>query len=196
MTLSKAASFDAIVIAGGKSSRLGVDKALVEVEGVRLLDRVLLAVRDAAEIAVVGPHRPAAADVQWCRERPPGGGPVAALAAGLAATRADVVVVLAVDLPFIAAAVPRLLAVRADTDAPVVALVDDTGQVNYLAAAWRRDALISALGSVGPVEGAPMRRLYADAAVVPLLDAGNWGADCDTMADIDDARARAANGAV
>src|SRR3712207_8857614 len=45
---------------------------------------VLAAVADAAQRIVVGPPQPAPADVLVVREEPPGGGPVAALRAGLA----------------------------------------------------------------------------------------------------------------
>lgn len=77
--------FAAVVLAGGRARRLsGVDKAGLRVAGRTLLGHVLVATADAEPVVVVGPERPAAG-VVWTREDPPGGGPVAALAAGLAA---------------------------------------------------------------------------------------------------------------
>ncbi|MDO5745813.1 MAG: NTP transferase domain-containing protein, partial [Micrococcaceae bacterium] len=54
--------FDAIIVAGGRGSRLGgVSKPLLEHRGETLLEHSLHAVRDAQAIAVVGGH--ALADV-------------------------------------------------------------------------------------------------------------------------------------
>jgi molybdopterin-guanine dinucleotide biosynthesis protein A len=80
-----------IVLAGGAARRLGgADKPALTVAGRSLLDGVLdrAAGLDPAGIVVVGPHRPTSAAVRWAREQPPGGGPLAALAAGLAAVPA------------------------------------------------------------------------------------------------------------
>jgi molybdopterin-guanine dinucleotide biosynthesis protein A len=79
-------------------------------------------------------------------EDPPGSGPVAALAAGLAALPdgpADVAV-LAADLPRITpAAVAALAAARGDAKDALA--VDDGGRVQYLAAVWDSAALAGAL---------------------------------------------------
>jgi molybdopterin-guanine dinucleotide biosynthesis protein A len=75
---------DAIVLAGGRGARLGgVDKADLVVGGQTLLERALAATAGANRTVVVGPRRPTSRPVTWAREHPPGGGPVAALAAGL-----------------------------------------------------------------------------------------------------------------
>nr|WP_107437407.1 DUF6457 domain-containing protein [Streptomyces qinglanensis] len=66
----------------------GADKPAVTVGGRPLLDRVLTACGDAAATVVVGPRRPTCRPVLWAREEPPGGGPLAALQAGLDALRA------------------------------------------------------------------------------------------------------------
>ena len=181
------AVYDAVVLAGGAARRLGgADKPGVEVGGVTLLQRTVAAVGDAATLVVVGPPRRIdGATVVWCREQPPGGGPVAALAAGLPATSATLVVVLAADLPWVAPAVPRLVAaVPADG---VAVLADADGRVNYLAAAWQRSALVAALARVQPT-GAAVRQLLAAVPTVLVADQGA-GRDCDTWSDITRARA-------
>ncbi|MFG3347695.1 DUF6457 domain-containing protein [Streptomyces sp. NPDC048018] len=77
-------AYDAIVLAGGAARRLGgADKPGVRVGGRPLLDRVLAGCRDAGRTVVVAEPRATARPVEWTREEPPGGGPVAALAAGL-----------------------------------------------------------------------------------------------------------------
>lgn len=138
----------AIVLAGGASRRLGTDKPEERVGGRRLLDIALTAVAAADPIVVVGPPRELPSRVVVVREDPPGSGPVAALAAGLAALPSDGadVVVLAADLPWIdPSAVAALAAARGD--APVALAVDDTGRPQYLTAVWDSAALAAAVAT-------------------------------------------------
>jgi molybdopterin-guanine dinucleotide biosynthesis protein A len=181
--------YDAIVLAGGSASRLGgAAKPQLVVAGQTLLDRAVAAVSAAQRIVVVGPDQPVAEAVLFCREDPPGGGPVAAIAAGLPHTGADVVVVLAADLPWIAPAIPLL--VRAVPAAGAAVLLDASGRANYLAAAWRRAALEHALAGIGAPAGAAARALVESITPVLVADQDGWGRDCDTWEDLADARSR------
>jgi molybdopterin-guanine dinucleotide biosynthesis protein A len=185
------AGFDAIVLAGGDARRLGgVDKPAQQVAGVPLLDRALAAVADARRIVVVGPRRAVTREVSWCREEPPGGGPVAAIAAALPQVRSDRVVVLAADLPWIAPAVAPLLAALEVRTAAV--LIDGEGRRNVLAAAWRVGALRDAVAALGSPAGRAARTLYQGVTVAEVPDVGGWGADCDTWEDLHAARHRPA----
>jgi molybdopterin-guanine dinucleotide biosynthesis protein A len=183
-------AFDAVILAGGSARRLGgADKPAVDVGGRTLLEHVVAAVSGAARIVVVGPPRPLPVDVTWCVEDPPGGGPVAAAAAGLGRTAEHVVLVLAADLPRLAPALPVLrAALAADPEAGVAVLVDAAGRVNHLAAAWRRDALRTALDRVGDPRGAPVRALTSVTGAVQVPDPDGWGRDCDTWDDVEAAR--------
>ncbi|MDQ0788095.1 NTP transferase domain-containing protein [Streptomyces sp. B3I8] len=142
-----AGAFDAVVLAGGAARRLGgADKPGVRVGGRALLDRVLSACADAAVTVVVADPRPTARPVRWACEEPPGGGPVAALDAGLRHTTAPVVVVLSADLPFLGmATVRRLTAALAASGAEGALLSDAEGRDQPLVAAYRADALRRAL---------------------------------------------------
>jgi len=184
--------YDAIVLAGGSACRLqGADKPQLDVGGVRLLDHVLAAVADARRKIVVGPRRAVPVPVLWRREDPPGGGPVAAIAAALDAVRADLVVVLAADLPEIAPAVPALQCKLSDNqDADVACLAGARGRRNYLAALWRAAALRRLVGQLDDPHGVPVRALFERAAVVDVPDAAGWGTDCDTWEELADARRR------
>jgi molybdopterin-guanine dinucleotide biosynthesis protein A len=185
--------WDALVLAGGQARRLaGADKPALLVGGRSLLDRAVAAVAAAGRVVVVGPRRPLDRDVEWCQEEPPGGGPVPAIAAGLARTDAGVVVVLAADLPYVAPAVPVLLRALADSGADVAMLADDTGRTNHLAAAWRRPALEAALAAVAQLHGAAVRSLLTNVTAVLVPDDAGWGRDCDTWDEL--AAARAAEG--
>jgi molybdopterin-guanine dinucleotide biosynthesis protein A len=178
---------EVVVLAGGSGARFGHDAA--GRDKVDLLLGVTLAGLPAWLPApwVAGPERAAAPapGLRWCREEPPGGGPVAGLAAALAGVRAPRVLVLAADMPRVGRAVPTLLAaLEADPGADVAVLVDATGRAQPLATAWRSAALRAALGSLGPPAGAPARGLLAGRAVVEVPD--TWGAalDVDTPADL------------
>jgi molybdopterin-guanine dinucleotide biosynthesis protein A len=182
--------YTAVVLAGGRAARLGGQaKPQLEVGGRTMLDSVLAAVEDADRRVVVGPAQPVPDDVIRVRERPPGGGPVAALRAGLPEVSTEVTVVLAGDLPFLTrAAIGQVLAAfRGDG----VLVVDDTGRDQLLLGAWRTSALReSVAGTTGPV---PLRRVLAPLAPARLRLTVPAGApppwlDCDTPADL--ARAR------
>jgi molybdopterin-guanine dinucleotide biosynthesis protein A len=188
--------FDAVILAGGRGARLGgVDKPSILLGDSTLLERVVAAVAAARVVVVVGSERPLAREVTWCLERPAGGGPVAAIAAGLAHARAEIVVVLAADLPWIAPAIRRLLTALADrpgADAAVV--VDSAGRRNHLAAAWRRAALNAALDRLASTQGAAARSLFEQGGVVEVADPAGDAADCDTWDDLEQARVRAESG--
>jgi molybdopterin-guanine dinucleotide biosynthesis protein A len=78
--------YAAVILAGGAARRLGgVSKPMLPVGGRSMLARVLAAVPDARPRVVVGPPELALPPgVLRAQEQPPGGGPVAATAAGLA----------------------------------------------------------------------------------------------------------------
>ncbi len=181
--------FDAIVLAGGSASRMGgADKPMLDVAGTPMLRLVLDAVLGARVRVVVGPVRDIAG-VTWCQESPPGGGPVAAITAALPRVGADVVVVLAADLPWIGPAIAPLRTAL-DRSGADVAMLSSGGRLNYLAAAWRRSALVAAVHGLDDAAGASMRRIVADARIVEVPDAGHWSEDCDTWTDLARAQQR------
>jgi molybdopterin-guanine dinucleotide biosynthesis protein A len=189
-------TYTAVVLAGGRAARLGGRaKPQLEVGGRAMLDTVPAAVADADRRVVVGPPQPVPSDVLLVREHPPGGGPVAALRAGLAPVDADVVAVLAGDLPFVAACLIGELRRRLTGDGILV--VDDAGRDQYLLGIWRTAALRAAVSDVaGPTS---LRRVIAPLTVRrwhPEPRPGEpppW-TDCDTPADLAHARLLAGPG--
>lgn len=179
--------YDAVVLAGGRARRLGgVDKASLVVGRRTLLEAVLGAVCEARTVVVVGPGRATSRPVTWAREDPPGGGPVAGLAAALPLVTAGSVVVLAADLPFVDAPTVRLL-LRAARGRDGALLVDDDGRDQLLVGAWRTAALRQALLPFDPRLGAVLGRLDPDR----VSTGGTPWFDCDTEQDLAVARSRA-----
>ncbi|MFP8959477.1 DUF6457 domain-containing protein [Streptomyces nanhaiensis] len=202
--------YDAVVIAGGAARRLGgTDKPALTVGGRTLLDRVLHACADAARTVVVGPRRPTARPVDWTREEPPGGGPLAALDAGLRRVGSGTVLLLSADLPFLTPATVRALldglhgAYGTDTGpggshgpdgpgGPDGAIVDD-GRAQPLLGAYRTESLRRELALLAAEHGQPANlplRLLTDELVLRrIAPAGPEEArDCDTWEELASAR--------
>ena len=188
-------AYDAVVLAGGAARRLGgADKPGLRVGGRALLDRVLTACADARTTVVVAGPRPTARPVLWAREDPPGGGPLAALGAGLHHTTAEQTVVLSADLPFLGTAtVRRLLSALHTSDAEGVLLTDADDRDQPLVAAYRTHALRRELAALatehGSLTGLPLRRLTGALRLTRVPDPVA-SFDCDTWDDIATARAR------
>lgn len=174
--------FDAIIVAGGRGSRMGgISKPLLEHHGETLLEHSLNAVREAQCIAVVGAHAlakavarymenaPADQRVVITREYPSYAGPAAAVAAGRAAlddgpdeedtqwptNSTDITVVLASDLLEPTPVVTQLLANIAQTSADIDAWVpqDASGALQPLSCAIRTSALREAIRSASAAHG-------------------------------------------
>ncbi len=179
--------FDAIVLAGGGGSRLGgVDKAAIVIGGRSLLDRALDAVSSAASVVVVGPDRPLPPGVRSTSELPPGGGPVAGIVAGLSsAGREALVVVLACDVPLVAAADIDVLVSAAMSSAAQGALfVDSEGRRQPLVAAYRTSALRAAVAALGTARNAAMRELTSHLTLTEIEADAELTLDCDTWDDV------------
>ncbi|MCQ8773696.1 NTP transferase domain-containing protein [Streptomyces telluris] len=189
--------YDAVVLAGGAARRLGgADKPTLRVGGRTLLDRVLEACADAEETVVVGPRRPTARPVRWAREEPPGGGPLAGLAAGLRQTASATTLVLSADLPFLRAETVRALLAAAATGGPYVEgvlLTDFDGRDQPLVAAYRTEPLRRELALLatehGGLAGLPLR-LLTDELTLGRFAHPTASFDCDTWEDVATARAR------
>ncbi|WP_375000688.1 molybdenum cofactor guanylyltransferase [Aeromicrobium sp. CTD01-1L150] len=176
---------DAVILAGGRAKRFGDDKVLAEVEGSTLLATAVEAVSQARHVAVVGPRRDTLLPrpVRWCREEPPFGGPVVALAAGLAALPDDDadVLLLAADLP---RAADLVAALQTTTPSDARVIVDADGQAQWTSSLVRRPALRDALRAIGEAHGASLRHLFShlEWEPAPAPTGATW--DVDTPDDL------------
>ena len=156
------------VLCGGRSTRMGRDKAFVEIDGVPMARRVADALvsagcspvvaigGDADGLATLG--LPVVAD-GW-----PGEGPVGGVRTALGEfPDAAAVVVVACDTPWLEGSAVAAL-VRALLDDPVAMVaVAHTDRVEPLCASWRP----SALSAVANAMDAGERRLHAVVAALP-----------------------------
>lgn len=107
----------AIILAGGRSRRMGRDKAALVLGGRTLLQRAVdAASAAAAAVVVVGapgrelPQLTSTVALTLVTDADEGLGPLAGIVAGLEAVRTPITVVVACDMPFLAPALLRLLA--------------------------------------------------------------------------------------
>ena len=132
----------ALVLCGGESSRMGRDKASLPFGDETLLQRVVRLVSPAVEevVVVARPDQdlpPLPRGTRVTRDEVPGLGPLAGLAGGLAASRADAVYATACDVPFLHREVVDLLfGALGDAHA---AVVEADGFVHPLAAVYRKE---------------------------------------------------------
>lgn len=164
---------------------------MTPVAGRPMLEWVIDAVGDARSIVVVGQRRGLPHHVKWTREDPPGGGPVAALIAGLAVLEdaSPLTVVLAGDLPFIGAAIHPLLDAATSAGVDGALVTDSDGRDQPLAGAYRRDALERQLAALGSPAGVAMRDLIRPMQLVRVTS--DDALDCDTWDDVRRAEERA-----
>ena len=169
-----------LVLTGGSSRRLGVDKATLILDGKTLAARAayLLGER-CSEVIEVGPG---VTTLRAVRETPAGAGPLAALVAGANALHetdtAGPLVLLACDLPWVAPALDALIA--APPDAEVVVPVDEDGRRQYVCARYGPRAVAAARALVADGE----RSLHALAASIEnVLELGGFAPG--TFADVD-----------
>lgn len=150
---SSSAVQGAIVLAGGRSTRMGRDKASLPFGDRALLARVVHALaRAVPEIVVVarrgqvlpdvGPL-PAGVLLRFAQDETEGLGPLGGLAPGLRALGAPLAFVTGCDAPFLTAAfVAAMFQALGEADAAVPFVAD---RLHPLAAVYRRDAALPAV---------------------------------------------------
>jgi len=119
------------VLVGGRSSRMGRDKALLEWNGHTLIEEVAGKVRSVAgNVALVGPaERYGALGFDCVPDLRPGLGPLAGIEAAIATRRAQANLIVACDLPGIKSAWLERLMRQAEESGTQCALIRDGGGV-------------------------------------------------------------------
>ena len=133
-----------IVLAGGKSRRMGMDKAQLAWEDGTLLSAAVNKLAGLCkEIIVVGTKRGLPHPVLWAADRVVGAGPLAGLETGLAAASFEETVVLACDMPLVSARFLQTLS--ASAIAADVVLPRHAGGYEPLCAWYRRSVCLPAV---------------------------------------------------
>ncbi len=111
------------VQAGGKSSRMGEDKALIRLAGIPLIERVLARIDGLANEILITTNRPETLthlNLRMVGDEVPGAGALHGLKTALDAARGEIVLVLSCDTPFVSRELLEHLLSRAhDADAIV-----------------------------------------------------------------------------
>jgi molybdopterin-guanine dinucleotide biosynthesis protein A len=129
----------AFVLAGGQSSRMGREKAMLELGGRTLLERALeLALTVAAEAMVVGSRGEFERYGRVLEDVYPEQGPLGGIHAALWASPTDLNLILAVDTPFLEARFLEFLVAQARESGAVVTLPRTADGFHPLAAVYRR----------------------------------------------------------
>src|ERR1700758_4033563 len=130
----------AFILAGGKSTRMGTDKAFVMFEGRTLLSRMLEVARTLTpNVRIVGSAAKYAELAPVVEDLFPGCGPLAGIHAALRATQTDLNAILAVDVPFVSAELLEYLLSRVRSSGVTVMLPHAAGGLQPLCAVYRRE---------------------------------------------------------
>ncbi|MCG6137426.1 MAG: molybdenum cofactor guanylyltransferase [Nostoc sp. LLA-1] len=197
----------AIILAGGKSSRMGQDKALMAVEGVPLLQRICSVAADCANTIYVvtpWPERYQHLVLPRCQfikevallladkkaqsqknQSPQTHGPLVGFAQGLVQVQTDWVLLLACDLPRLQAGVLQSWAAELDhvEDEPIAALVHHTQGWEPLCGFYRRRCLPLLLEFINQGGRSFQKWLYQHPVKVLPLPASEMLFNCNTPED-------------
>ncbi len=163
---------DWLLLTGGSSSRLGQDKASTSVGGRTLLQHAqetIERVDPTGRVLILGPEY--------------GGGPAAAVVVALSQCDADVIGVLAVDMPMAGSALCSTLQALDDESDGWIPVAGD-GRRQWLCALYRRSALLRAAGEMDWTDQ-PFHRLVANLACMNIhVDSTASLLDVDTPEDL------------
>ena len=133
---------DGWIIAGGKSSRMGVDKAALEIGGRRLIEIAADALSNISEgrISIAGEPREIASEWPAFPDEVRGLGPLSGLVTAFSNGSSEWIAVISCDMPFVTGEVFERLAARADPEADAIVPVQRDERQQPLCALYRRSA--------------------------------------------------------
>ena len=148
-------SIDAFILAGGRSSRYGTDKALLQVDGNSVVETIAAAIHDALPDSRV--RLVASGDGQimaWPFTLPvvfdlyTGRGPWSGLHAGLAYAEREWVLITACDYPFLSSELLRFLRQMASDEIDAVIPIQQDGRPQPLCAFYRRATCLASAETI------------------------------------------------
>ena len=136
----KNADVCAVILAGGKSRRMGFNKALLDVQGQPLIRVVAEQVRDLTDLVFISSNEPTIYDFLGLQVVPDifhAQGPLAGLHASMVSCSRSLFLLLACDLPNLHEALLHRLIQHADSSDAVIPRTED-GHAHPLCAVYRR----------------------------------------------------------
>lgn len=141
----KMKSIAAFILAGGRSSRMGADKAFLELAGKPLIVRAVEVARGAVpEVKIVGDRRKFAAFGPVIEDVYRDRGPLGGIHAALTGSAAEWNLILGVDLPFVPAQFLKYLLMRAESSGATVTVPSVGGHFQPLCAVYSKAFLLYA----------------------------------------------------
>jgi molybdopterin-guanine dinucleotide biosynthesis protein A len=186
-------NFSAVILAGGKSSRMGRDKAWLKVDGQTLLARQIALVRKfgASEVFVSGRANQdySAFGCPVLLDKYTVAGPLAGIERGLDAARSPLLIALAVDLPEMRVSYLRQLALQCSPASGAIPTL--AGEIEPLAAIYPKTThglAVSNLGR-GIFAARDFARLCVQTGLARLIDVSapeahsllNWNSPVDVL---------------
>jgi molybdopterin-guanine dinucleotide biosynthesis protein A len=170
------------ILAGGASTRMGRDKALLARGGVTLLHGLVQAAAHLGPVAVVGRPVEAGIHATFLPDAVPGAGPLGGIAAALAWAAPEPVLIIAVDLPWLTSADLAWLAdLPPGLDGTVVRCA---GHIEPLFSRWHPSLATAVAAALADGRRSPLAVLEraAMAAYDAPADLAARLRDCDTPA--------------
>lgn len=130
----------AIILAGGKSSRMGTNKALLTIDGKTVIERIVEDLKPIVNNMIIVTNsfeEYEFLNIPMVEDEWKGIGPLAGIHAGLTASKTEKNILVACDMPFIS---PRLASILLDQLSDYEAVVPEiSGQLHPLFAVYHRD---------------------------------------------------------
>jgi molybdopterin-guanine dinucleotide biosynthesis protein A len=180
--------FSGVVLTGGRSTRMGTDKAFVLVDGQAMVQRVAAALgaAGAGDVLAVGGDLPRLRALGLDARADPlqGDGPLGGLVTGLDLVHGDVAVVLATDLAWIDSATVTSLVAALDLDSNADVAAAHAGRLEPLCAAWRVERSCAVLREEHRAGERAVHRALRRLAVVEVPVAAGAVRNANTREDL------------
>lgn len=125
------------VLAGGKSTRMGTDKASLSLEGQTLLERAIATLRTvASDVLILGSKQRYGLYGQVVEDIYPDCGPLGGIHAALSSTRTRLNLITAVDTPFLSSEFLKFMVSRANESRAIVTTPEIAGYTQPLCSVY------------------------------------------------------------
>jgi molybdopterin-guanine dinucleotide biosynthesis protein A len=129
----------AFILAGGQSSRMGTEKAFLELDGHLLIDRMINIAKSVSEsMRIVGPKQKFSAFGQIVTDVYPDRGPLGGIHAALSISPTEYNLMLAIDMPFVETRFLKYLLQEAHQTQALVVVPKVGGGYQPLCACYRK----------------------------------------------------------